>query len=61
MASDNIRHSKSADIQLKLISMQNLDGRTHNVPSTSKVVALIVENVGTVAEERDIIVEGRDG
>ena len=61
MARDNIRHADSVDIQLKLIHKCTLDGRTHNLPSASKVATLIVGDIKSIAEAQDIIVEGCDG
>ena len=61
MSRDNIRHAESIDVHLKLISKRTHDGRTHNIPSASEVAALIVGDIESVAEERDIIVEGCDG
>ena len=52
---------ESIDIRLKIINKGSQDGRTHKLPSVSKVAALIIGDIGVVAEERDIIIEGRDG
>lgn len=61
MSCDNIRHSESAEIQLRLINKRALYERTHNLPSTSEVATLIVGDLGSVAKERDIVFKGRDG
>ena len=62
MVHDNIRHSKSIDIWLKLINKRSQEyGRTHNLLYVFEVAVLIVGDIGVVAKERDIIVEGWNG
>ena len=51
MARDNIRYVEIIDVHLKLISKRTHDRRTHNIPFASKVAALIVGDIGSVAEE----------
>ena len=61
MARDRIDLNNEVNIQLKLIGKRATDGRTYNMPSASEVAALIVGDIGSSCEERDIIIENRSG
>ena len=54
MARDRIDLNNEVNIQLKLIGKRATDGRTYNMPSASEVAALIVGDIGSSCEERDI-------
>ena len=61
MARDRIDLNNEVNIQLKLIGKRATDGRTYNMPSASEVATLIVGDIGSSCEERDIIIENRSG
>ncbi|KAF7835337.1 ATP-dependent DNA helicase PIF1 [Senna tora] len=49
------------NLRLKLIRKRNSDARTYNLPSASKVAAIIVRDLDMETDKRDIIVETRSG
>lgn len=61
MARDMIHCSEESNVHLKLIGSRSKDGKTYNLPDASEVAALIVGDIGSSAEERDIIFENRSG
>ncbi|XP_025616692.1 uncharacterized protein [Arachis hypogaea] len=58
-ARDRYQQKNCTNIKLKLISKRNTDGRTYNLPSASKVAALIVGDVEQLSKDRDIIIESQ--
>ena len=56
MTRDRLTHSEVHNIRLRLIAIREKDGRIYNVPTVSKVVALIAGDVDTHSR-RDIILE----
>jgi len=56
MARDRLKHSEVHNIRLRLIANCEKDGPIYNVPTISKVVALIAGDVDTHSR-RDIILE----
>jgi hypothetical protein len=59
MVRDRFKEDDYHDYTLKLIGKRNKSG-THNLPSTSEVVALVVLNPSKESVTRDIIVEFKD-
>ena len=60
VARDRYREQPFHDLKLRLIAARNKDGRLYNIPSVSKVAALVVGDVDN-ASPRDIIMENRSG
>jgi hypothetical protein len=56
MARDIIHESEDAKVQIKLIGKRNYDGRQYNLPTSSEVVVLIVGDIDSSIEKRDIAV-----
>ena len=61
LARDRFAMSGLKDVKLKLIGNRNSDGRRYNLPSVGEVAGLIVGDVGTSENFRDIIVETQSG
>ncbi|KAL8128717.1 hypothetical protein V2J09_017872 [Rumex salicifolius] len=57
MAKDRFIDDKVADIKLKLISTRGTNPRSYNLPTTAKVAALIVGDIDSVLDQRDIVLE----
>ncbi|KAL5134487.1 hypothetical protein HKD37_03G007633 [Glycine soja] len=60
MTRDRLTHSEVHNIRLRLIAICEKDGRIYNVPTVSKVVALIAGDVDTHSR-RDIILKTQSG
>ncbi|KAG5023171.1 hypothetical protein JHK82_019074 [Glycine max] len=60
MARDKLHSTAVPDLKMKLISQRQTDGRLYNLPTTTKVVALIVGDEHS-ADKRDIIIEKQSG
>ncbi|XP_021995353.2 uncharacterized protein LOC110892502 [Helianthus annuus] len=58
---DHFHGSPEANLKLRFIYKRDKDGRACNLPSTSKVVALIVGDVNESIDHRDIVVETQSG
>lgn len=61
MARDRFSTEQTGNIRLKLIGRRGKDGRTYNLPSASEVAALIVGDIDSSHEDRDVIVETQNG
>ncbi|KAI4334690.1 hypothetical protein L6164_013405 [Bauhinia variegata] len=60
IARDRLHNSETEDIRLKLISERTTYGRIYNLPTTTKVAALIVRDIDN-DDSRDIIIEKQSG
>ncbi|XP_072077768.1 uncharacterized protein [Arachis hypogaea] len=56
-ARDRYQVDGFADVKLRLITRRNTDARTYNLPTASKVAALIVGDIDKSGVNRDIIIE----
>ncbi|KAL8160786.1 hypothetical protein V2J09_012275 [Rumex salicifolius] len=61
MAKDRFIIIRTADIKLKLISTRGTDPRRYNLPTTSEVAALIVGDIDSMLDHRDIVLEKQGG
>ncbi|KAI9072566.1 hypothetical protein K1719_045453 [Acacia pycnantha] len=61
MESSMISRPHPHGLKLRLISNRQHDGRTHNLPSASKVAALIIGDININFQRRDVIVEELSG
>ncbi|XP_028801017.1 uncharacterized protein LOC114756253 [Neltuma alba] len=59
--SSMIKNDQNTDVKICLISTRTKDGRNYNLPSTSKVVALIVGDIDMNFGRRDVIVHKLSG
>ncbi|KAH1256097.1 hypothetical protein GmHk_03G006337 [Glycine max] len=60
MTRDKLQSAALLDLKIKLISQRQTDGRLYNLPTTTKVGALIVGDEHS-ADKRDIIIEKQSG
>ncbi|GJX76229.1 uncharacterized protein Tco_0323040 [Tanacetum coccineum] len=49
------------NVKLKLVGRRTSDGRTYNLPTASEIAVLIVGDIEQALDERDIVVESRNG
>ncbi|XP_035845226.1 uncharacterized protein LOC118491503 [Helianthus annuus] len=61
MARDCFQRNPRENLKIRLIAKRNQDGRTYNLPTASEVAALIVGDIDTLFEPRDIIVKSKQG
>ncbi|XP_035845741.1 uncharacterized protein LOC118492075 [Helianthus annuus] len=61
MARDCFQRNPRENLKIRLIAKRNQDGRTYNLPTASEVAALIVRDIDTLFEPRDIIVKSKQG
>ncbi|CAA0806604.1 Unknown protein, partial [Striga hermonthica] len=61
MARERLNQPEHREVKMRLIGRRNKDGRRYNLPSTSKVAALVVGDFDDAMGSRDIIVENRSG
>lgn len=61
MARDMIHESEDAKVQIKLVGKRNYDGRQYNLPTSSEVAVLIVGDIDSSIEKRDIVVQYKGG
>ncbi|XP_076929594.1 uncharacterized protein LOC143594074 [Bidens hawaiensis] len=61
MARDCFQSNPHVDLKLRHIAKRNKDGRTYNLPTASEVAALVVGDIDTSLEPRDIIVKTKEG
>lgn len=61
MARDRIQDTEDTHVHLKLIGNRNSDGRQYNLPTASEIAVLIVGDIGSSAEKRDIVVQFKGG
>ncbi|XP_071738942.1 uncharacterized protein [Rutidosis leptorrhynchoides] len=56
-ARDRFDMDSNEPIRLKIIGSRDKDGRTHNLPTTHEVAALIIGDIDGTTDKRDIIIE----
>ncbi|KAM0064560.1 putative helitron helicase-like domain-containing protein [Helianthus debilis subsp. tardiflorus] len=61
MARDCFQQNPHINLKLRLIGKRTKDGRTYNLPTASKVAALIVGDIDDSIDNRDIIVKTQQG
>ncbi|GJW83214.1 ATP-dependent DNA helicase PIF1-like protein [Tanacetum coccineum] len=61
MARDMYNENTEQSIKINLIAKRAKDGRTYSLPTASEVAGLIVGDVDSCAEQRDIVIEMRKG
>ncbi|KAH0691484.1 hypothetical protein KY289_018842 [Solanum tuberosum] len=61
MVRDRFQIDQSADVKLRLIGKRRSDGRRYNLPTVSKVAALVVGDFEPTSSDRDIIIESHFG
>ncbi|XP_076934838.1 uncharacterized protein LOC143601270, partial [Bidens hawaiensis] len=61
IARDCFQQNPNLDLKLRIIGTRKGDARTYNLPTTSKVAALIVGDIGDAVDKRDIIVTTQSG
>ncbi|KAL6554020.1 hypothetical protein OROMI_019693 [Orobanche minor] len=61
MAADHISRYSSVDVKLRLIGSRSKDGRAYNIPTAPEVAALIVGDIESMPDKRDVIVEKNSG
>lgn len=61
LAKDRFASNMDRSMKLKLIGRRDTDGRTYNTPTASEVAALIVGDIGSSTQERDVIIETKAG
>ncbi|XP_071699902.1 uncharacterized protein [Rutidosis leptorrhynchoides] len=61
MARDGFAENPHRRLRLRLIASRTTDGRTYNLPTVSEVAGLIVGDIDSSFEARDIIVETQIG
>ena len=49
------------NVKLRLINKRDFDGKRYNFPTISKVVALIIGDIGDLGAKRDIIIKTQIG
>jgi len=57
MVRDKLKMNAMRNLKLRILGKRGRDGRRYNIPTASKVVALIVGDYDVADYERDIIVE----
>lgn len=57
MARDRFKENEQQVVKLRLIGRRQTNGRTYNLTTTSEVAGLIIGDIDTSIDERDIIVE----
>ncbi|KAF7826899.1 ATP-dependent DNA helicase PIF1-like [Senna tora] len=58
---DRVCTSPSESLKLRLVKERKTDGRTYNLPTSSKIVVLIVCDIDSLESTRDIVVEMQSG
>lgn len=58
---ERVSSSNTSSLRLKLIRRRESDPRVFNLPTASEIAALIVGDFDIANEERDIVIEERDG
>ncbi|XP_076886945.1 uncharacterized protein LOC143536652 [Bidens hawaiensis] len=61
MVRDCFEENPQLVLKLRIIGTRQHDGRQYNLPSSSKVAALIVGDIGDAVDNRDIIVTKKSG
>nr|XP_043627847.1 uncharacterized protein LOC122599407 [Erigeron canadensis] len=61
MVRDCVKDNEWQDVSLKLIANRNKDGRIYNLPTTSEVAGLIIGDIDSVLDSRDIILRKQSG
>ncbi|KAJ0560432.1 putative transcription factor B3-Domain family [Helianthus annuus] len=61
MVRDSFQENPQVSLKLRLIGRREKDGRTYNLPTASEVAALIVGDLDSAIDSRDIVVETQTG
>ncbi|XP_076929536.1 uncharacterized protein LOC143593980 [Bidens hawaiensis] len=61
IARDCFQQNPKLDLKLRIIGTRKGDARTYNLPTTSKVAALVVGDIGDAVDKRYIIVTTQSG
>jgi hypothetical protein len=61
MARDRFREGNIHNLRLRLIESRLTDGRVQNLPTCSKIAAIIVGDIGVDNAYRDVIVDYKEG
>nr|XP_043611899.1 uncharacterized protein LOC122583573 [Erigeron canadensis] len=61
MARDRFQQDNQENFTLRLIGRRNKDGRQYDLPTADEVAALIVGDIGTTFDKRDIIIQKQCG
>ncbi|XP_022003816.1 uncharacterized protein LOC110901288 [Helianthus annuus] len=61
MVRNHFQQNPGANLKLRLIYNRDKDGRTYNLPSSTEVAALIVDDLDASIDRRDIFVETQSG
>ncbi|XP_022024880.1 uncharacterized protein LOC110925221 [Helianthus annuus] len=61
MVRDCFQENEFQDVSLKLIGTRDKDGRVHNLPTTSEIVALITGDFDGAFDKQDIVVRKKSG
>ncbi|XP_021974709.1 uncharacterized protein LOC110869798 [Helianthus annuus] len=61
MVRNHFQQNPGAILKLRLIYNRDKDGRTYNLPSSTEVAALIVDDLDASVDRRDIVVETQSG
>ncbi|KAK9049401.1 hypothetical protein SSX86_031630 [Deinandra increscens subsp. villosa] len=61
MARDRLSNDPTTDLKLRILAKRDKDGRTYNLPSASEVAVLIVGDVTSLIDHRDIVVTSHSG
>ncbi|XP_022040658.1 uncharacterized protein LOC110943214 [Helianthus annuus] len=61
MVRNHFQQNPEANLKLRLIYNRDKDGRTYNLPSSTEVAALIVDDLDASVDRRDIVVETQSG
>lgn len=61
MARDMFQDDEQQNFKLRLIGRRAKDGRRYNLPTSEEIAWLIVGDIGTTFDKRDIIFEKHRG
>lgn len=61
MARNMFEHDNQENFTLRLIGRRNKDGRRYDLPTADEVAALIVGDIGSTFDKRDIIIQKQCG
>jgi hypothetical protein len=61
IARDRFKEGDIHHLRLRLIGSRSTDGREYNLPTSSEIAAIVVGDIGVENEQRDVIVEYKDG
>lgn len=61
MVRDCFQENEWRDVSIKLIGTRKQDGRQYNLPTVSEIAGLIIGDIDSILDQRDIIVRSRSG